>query len=65
MAEEKKKKRKRGRTDKATVFVTKDEEYKKFKEKLKSKGITIQGFFDNFIRKVNEGKIDILDVIKD
>ena len=57
--------KRKDRTDKTSIFISKDENYSQFKEIIKSKGLTIQGVFDNFIKKVANGKIDVFDVIKD
>ena len=53
------------RTDKTSIFITKDENYAEFKKIIKSKGLSIQGVLNNFIKKVANGKIDVFDVIKD
>ena len=53
------------RKNKTAIYITKNENYAKFKEKVKSKGLTIQGVLDNFIKKVANGKIKLLDVISD
>jgi len=50
---------------KTSVFITKGENWDEFKKIVRSKGVTLQGVFDNFIRKVVEKKIDILDILKD
>lgn len=51
--------------NKATIFVTKNEHYEKFRKKIKDKGLTLRGLFDNCIKKIAEGKIDIVDIIKE
>ena len=57
--------KRKDRENKTAIYITKNENYAKFKEKVKSKGLTIQGVFDNFIKKVANNKIDLLDIIKD
>ncbi len=56
---------KKGRVGKTGIIISKNENYTKFKAKVKSKGLTIQGVFDNFIRKVADDKINLFDLLKD
>ena len=56
---------KKGRVGKTGIIISKNENYAKFKVKVKSKGLTIQGVFDNFIKKVADDKINLFDLLKD
>ena len=57
--------KRKDRGGKTSVFVKNDDYYKKFKEIVKERGLTIQGVFDNFVRKVAKGEIDVVDIIRE
>ncbi len=59
-----KKRKRKDREGKTSVFIKRDESYIKFKEKVKEKGLNINRVFELFVKKVANGEIDLLDLLK-
>ena len=57
--------KRKDRKGKTAVFVKNDDYYKKFKEIVRERGLTIQGVFDNFVRKVAKREINVVDIIRE
>lgn len=52
------------REGKTSVFIKRDENYIKFKEKVKEKGLNINRVIEIFVKKVAQDEIDLLDLLK-
>ncbi len=56
--------KRKDREGKTSIFITKNEDYEKFKQKVKEKGLNINRVIEIFVKKVAQDEIDLLDLLK-